>query len=211
MTLNKSLYRHIGSFIFSTFLITSLYAENISSKIIFGVDKNKTVVADNLSFVKNLFVKEIKAQELQSRCDLNFTLISYGDYRAIELSPITTLKNRQSIILLLKPHFLDLFVINNNADYKDRQIHKVYQPITIDSYPEQTTVAIELIKKLEDESIVDHILGMQSWLDKWHALIVILLLGGFFYYRRFSQFTKMKEQQKILSKEQDKMETKLKE
>ncbi len=211
MTLNKSLHRHIVSFVISTFFITSLYAEDISSKIIFGIDKNKTVVADNLSFAKNLFEKNIKAQELKSRCNLNFNLVSYGDYRAIELSPVVTLENRQSIILLLKPHFLDLFVINNNADYKDRQIHKVYQPTTIDSYPKQTTVAIELIKKIEDKNIVDHILGVQSWLDKWHALIVILLLGGFFYYRRFSQFTKIKEQQKILSREQDIIETKLKE
>lgn len=209
MTVDKSLYKYIGSLVVSAFFITSLYSEDISSKIIFGIDKNRTVLADNLSFVKNLFTKNIKAQELESRCNLNFILVSYGEYRAIELSPIKTLKCRQSIILLLKPYFPDLFVVNNKENNDDRAIQKLYQPVIVDSHPKQTTVSIELIKTIEDENTVNHIINIQSWLDKWHALIVILLLGGFFSYRRSNQLKKMKEQQKVLSDEQDTIETKL--
>ncbi len=206
MTLNKFLHQYIRFFVIFTFFITSLYAENISSKIIFGVEKNEIALANNLSFVKNLFEKNIKAQELQAKCDFDFNLVSYGEYGTIELSPIKTLKDRQSIILLLKPHFPDLFVINNNADRQNKKIHKVH----IDPHPKQITVDIELLEKLKYENKVDHALDIQNWLNKWYALIVILLLGGFFSYRRSNQLKRMNEQQKILSREQDTVETQLK-
>lgn len=193
--------------LFFTLLTMTLHAEVISYKIIFGVDKNETIVKHNLAFTKKLFEKNIEAQALQNRNNFSFDIVSYGDYQAIEFSPIVNLHMQQALVFFLKPYFLDLFVVKR--EHPQREGMKIYQPLVVDYHSKQTTAALEIMERLENKDMIDELLNIQNRLKKWHVLIVILLLGIFFYYRRFNQIKKMKEQQKELSAEQYTIETKL--
>lgn len=193
--------------LFFTLVTMTLHAEAISYKIIFGVDKNETIVKHNLAFTKKLFEKNIEVQTLQKRNNLSFDIVSYGDYKVIEFAPIEKLHTQQSLILFLKPYFTDLFVIN--SEHSDKKEKKIYQPLVVDYHAKQTTAALEIMEKLEDEDMVDKLLNMQYWLEQRHVLIIILLLGGFFFYRKFKKLQIMKEQQTELSNEQDSIEIKL--
>jgi len=197
MSVYEFLWQEVRRVLFFTFLTLTLHAETLSYKVIFGVDKNETIVTKNLTFTKKLFETQREAQVLQKRNHLNFHRVSYGDYKAIEFSPIEKLDTQQALTLFLKPYFPDLFVINR--DHAPRKVTKVYQPIVVDYTPQETTVALEIEKRLENK----------NWFKQWHLLIVILLLGGFFFYRKFNKLKIMKEQQRVLSKEQDSIETKL--
>lgn len=205
--------RVINSLIFSLALqlstSISLQAEEINQTLILSADINKTKVLQNLTEIEMLFQNNKEAKYLKEKYNIKSQLVTYDIYYTITISPIKTVVSKKSFILLLKPYFDDIFVINNNLDDSNQIKEKNNDS---QSYREvkQTTLAEESLAKIDEQKIHHYLTQAYKWLDKWHALVVITLLGIFFYYRRVRQFTEIKSMQEELTEEQHRVEIKIK-
>ena len=205
--------RVINSLIFSLALqlstSISLQAEEINQTLILSADINKTKVLQNLTEIEMLFQNNKEAKYLKEKYNIKSQLVTYDIYYTITISPIKTVVSKKSFILLLKPYFDDIFVINNNLD-DSKQIKEKNNDRVSYREVKQTTLAEESLAKIDEQKIHHYLTQAYKWLDKWHALVVITLLGIFFYYRRVRQITEIKSMQEELTEEQHRVEIKIK-
>jgi hypothetical protein len=162
----------------------SLYASPYY-KIILEYDKDQESLKSSLSMAK----------ELSKGYNIEYHIEQFGLYRAITISPIGTIEMVESLYLLFRPHFPDIFMVT----YQNNQ--KVERA-------KETTLMIESIKKIDRvkrSDILEYLKGLQQWLDKWYILIIIALLGLYFYYRRVIKISDIQDMQSEFSKEQDKI------
>jgi len=205
--------RVINSLIFSLALqlstSISLQAEEINQTLILSADINKTKVLQNLTEIEMLFQNNKEAKYLKEKYNIKSQLVTYDIYYTITISPIKTVVSKKSFILLLKPYFDDIFVINNNLD-DSKQIKEKNNDRVSYREVKQTTLAEESLAKIDEQKINHYLTQAYKWLDKWHALVVITLLGIFFNNRRVRQITEIKSMQEELTEEQHRVEIKIK-
>lgn len=190
-------------FLLATFvvaLLTPLVADVVTQKILFAADRNRTEVINQLLKIERLFQENSDAKILQQKYKLKYKEVAMGNYYALILYPIKDLEAKESLMLLLKPHFSDILIINSDSIEDEKRDDKI-------------DTASSLTKSVSDDEIENsysYLTLFYYWLEQWHAIIVLLLLGGFFYYRRHHQLSNIDTKYLELAQHQDMIEKKLK-
>ncbi|SFV61273.1 hypothetical protein MNB_SV-6-952 [hydrothermal vent metagenome] len=187
------------------FMLSLLYGDMSPQYMIFGADKSREQVEQKLSITKDLLSKNKKIAELKDKYNFGYDLVSLGDFYAIKISPIEKYELKEQLVFALKPNFPNLISID--AQQKQNIIYKKYYSAEVSR---KDSVSATLLDSIDKSKMKEYAKETHYWLEKWHALIVLLLLGGFFYYRRKHQISKIELQQQDLLKEQNAIETKIK-
>ena len=198
LSLSLSLWKLFLSSIVLSALLSPLYADTVVQKIIFAADKNRTEVSNKFSQVERLFHNNSNAKELKEKYNLQYREIILGDYYAISIHPIKSAVAKESLILLLRPYFADVFTVNSGYIEKSKRV------VTISQSSPNSAATEEIVDSYS------YLTTLYYWLDQWHVIIVLLLLGGLFYYRRKHQLSHIDTMYHELAQQQDVIEEKLK-
>lgn len=193
-------------FLISIFLLgilSPLLGDEIIQKIIFSADKNRTEVISQFLKLERIFSENDDAIKMKQKYKLMYKEIQIGDYHALTIYPIKNIEAKESVILLLKHYFSDIFAVNRGYTEKEKSENLIV------ASPSQFGFKQVLSEWID--SLYRFLILFYYWLDKWHAIIVLLLLGGFFYYRRHNQLSQIDTKYHELAQHQDMIEEKFKE
>lgn len=167
------------------FSMTLLFAQKVSEKLILTNDKNSTSAQMHLLKLKMFFKENEEIQILQKTYALKLSIETLGEYNMLIIKPISEVKVKNALFLLLKPLFPDMFAIEEKPN--------IQQNITNnDSF----TAKVEgMVKEI----------GMQ-----WVALLILSMLGLILSIVNRRKMSTLEIIQKDLSKRQDELENEIK-
>lgn len=181
------------------FFLTMLFSEKFSEKLIVSADKNSTTIQLHLLKLKMLFIGNSKTRALQETYKLNLEIETLDTFTMVVIKPIKSLTVKNELLLLLSPHFPNIFLIEDRkAEMTDHgsmtksKIMKTHTPPTHTNAMHKAKILLEKI-------------GLE-----WITLLLLSILGLTLSLNRRMQMARLKSIQKELSQKQEKIENEIK-
>ena len=178
--------------------MTLLYSAGVSShefseKLIVSSSKSESLCNEELLKLKVYFIENPITRLLQEKYGLRIEMEKLDNYYMAVIKPITSLKVRNDLLLVLTPMFHDIFFINYQAEIQmTQETHTVSKSV------------ISRAKEKREKSFIDEI-GLQ-----WLALLSLSLLGLILSILSRRKIMKLGKRQKDLKVEQKKIEKEIK-
>jgi len=162
-------------------MIFILLSQLQADRVLFGATKDSDKLDSNIQKLEKSLMENRELRELQERYSFKYSKKRVGDYSAIVIEDVENIVFKESLVVLLKPIFKDIFTVSSNKKYREE----------------------------EDKSLLDNIIKSTRLINKWHIIILLTILGFIFLYRRFRKLKEIKSMQSHFKESQDIIQDKL--
>jgi len=94
--------------------VSMLFSQGISEKLIISADTNISTAQMHLLKLKMFFLENTQTRALQENHNVTLSIETLDDYSMVVIKPIKTVALKNELLLLLSPHFSDIFAIHEN-------------------------------------------------------------------------------------------------
>lgn len=167
--------------VFLVFSSLTYSMANTSEKLVLFADKTKVVAEDSLYILENLFLEDASYKAVKDKYPMQDKVEKLGDFYLLTLAPITSIKQKNDLVLLMNKRYNELFFINEsnqtNTYLKEKSISKKpkitkKQPI---SFIEHKIITKSSNKKLD---YMYWIKGLElQWFTLWSLSVLGLILS----------------------------------
>ncbi len=171
-------------FLLGSFILAD--ASTDKQKMILEYSKNREYIVSKLT----------QAKYLSQDYNLSYTIEEFGEYFAITISPIETLRLQEALYILFRVDFPSLFYVHISTN--NLQIQK--------STPQQTTLLLESLEKVDEGKIINHLKSFHLWIEKWYILLLLFILGLYFYYKKVKKIAEIQKMQNSFEKSQEQID-----
>lgn len=180
------------------FSLMMLFGKDISEKLIVSGDKNSTSAQMHLSKLKMVFIGNPQTRTLQEKYKLNLEIETLDAYTIVVIKPIRSLALKNELLLLLTPHFPNVFSIEDRkSEVKDTERMNEIK-IKTDT-PPADDYTMHQVKVLIEE------VGLE-----WITLLLLSIIGLTLSLNSRSKMSNLENIQKDLIRKQEKIENEIK-
>lgn len=171
--------------------VSMLFSQGISEKLIISADTNISTAQMHLLKLKMFFLENTQTRALQEDHNVTLLIEILDDYSMVVIKPIKTVALKNELLLLLSPHFPDIFAIHEN------------KVVSAAQYQKDTEMFVSQVPK-QTENLINEI-GLQ-----WIALLLLSMIGLVLSVNSRRKMASLESMQKDLSQKQEEIENEIK-
>jgi len=192
--------------VFLVFSSLTYSMANTSEKLVLFADKTKVVVEDSLYILENLFLEDASYKAVKDKYPMQDKVEKLGDFYLLTLAPITSIKQKNDLVLLMHKRYNELFFINEsnqtNTYLKEKSISK--KPKIIKKQP-ISFIEPKIITKSSNKKL-DYMYWIKGLELQWFTLWSLSVLGLILSVRSRRKLLKLTQTQEDFNSWQKKIE-----
>ena len=156
----------------------------------------------NLLKLKMFFIENTQTRALQEEHNVTLTIETLDDYTMVVIKPIKSLAVKNELLLLLSPHFPDIFSIHEN------------KIVVAPSDQKGTDILASQMLKQDATSKINSMYNAENLINKiglqWVALLLLSIIGLVLSLNSRKKMASLESMQRDLSQKQEEIENEIK-